>query len=107
MRREIFIFPLIILIMVVPGIIITVPIEWSCRMGMIAEILLPDKKTTKIRIIGNAIFTCFFTYGVIVNRSIYAFILLAFCIIPLAIDLGRIWRMKRRDNNSTPKHIHG
>ncbi len=64
-------------------------------MSMITEILLPDKNTTKIRIIGNAIFTSFFTYKAITNRGVYAFVLLAFCLIPLAIDSVRMWRMRQ------------
>ena len=63
-------------------------------MGLLADMLLPDKKTTKIRIIGNAIFSCFFAYGAIVNQSGYAYFLVACTAIPLAIDLVRIKRMK-------------
>ncbi|MBW2621471.1 MAG: hypothetical protein JRD68_01075 [Deltaproteobacteria bacterium] len=63
-------------------------------MGLIAEIFLPDKKTTKLRIAGNAIFSCFFAYGVVVNQSYYAVLLLAFCALPLAIDLVRVRKFK-------------
>ncbi len=63
-------------------------------MGLIAEILLPDKKTTKLRIAGNAIFSCFFAYGVVVNQSYYAVLLLAFCALPLAIDLVRVRKFR-------------
>ena len=63
-------------------------------MGLVAEILLPDKKTTKLRIAGNAIFSCFFAYGVVVNKSYYAVLLLACCALPLAIDLVRMRKFR-------------
>jgi len=63
-------------------------------MGLLAEIFLPDKKTTKFRIAGNAIFSCFFAYGVATNKSYYAVLLLACCALPLALDLVRMRKFR-------------
>ena len=63
-------------------------------MGLLTDVLLPDKKTTKIRIVGNVLFGGFFAYGAIVNQSGYAYFLVACAVLPLTIDLVRIKRIK-------------
>jgi len=74
-------------------------------MGLISEILLPDKKTTRIRIIGNAVFACFFAYGVFTNKSVYAVVLMACCVIPLTIDLFRLRKFKTGEVNFSVREI--